>query len=159
MSPATPASASDDAAGRHARKDMDRWLGDGGMPLLMDVGAALEAYGVDGEDLGWVDGRFVPTVLACNPHGTVQAGVHAVVLDAAMNFAINAALPGRDRTRGTLELKCETMRAAVKGTGYAVRGEVTRMARQVAYAEASLRDADGALVSRATGTFLLHRDG
>jgi len=33
-----------------------------------------------------------------------------------------------------------------------------RMARQVAYGEASLRDADGALVSRATGTFLLHRD-
>jgi hypothetical protein len=31
------------------------------------------------------------------------------------------------------------------------------MAKQVAYGEAALRDADGALVSRATGTFLLHR--
>jgi acyl-coenzyme A thioesterase PaaI-like protein len=159
MSPATPASASDDAAGRHARKDMDRWLGDGGMPLLMDVGAALEAYGVDGEDLGWVTGSFTPTELACNPHGTVQAGVHAVVLDAAMNFAINAALAGKDRTRGTLELKCETMRGAVLGETYAVRGDVTRMARQVAFAEATLRSEAGALVSRATGTFLLHRDG
>ena len=95
-----------------APKDMDRWLGDGGMPLLGDVGASLDRYGVDGEDLGWVTGAFAPTELACNPHGTVQAGVHAVVLDAAMNFAINAALAGRDRTRGTLELKCETMRAA-----------------------------------------------
>jgi acyl-coenzyme A thioesterase PaaI-like protein len=138
---------------------MDRWLGDGGMELLGAIGASLDAYGVDGEDLGFVDGRFAPTALACNPHGTVQAGVHAVVLDAAMNFAINAALPGRDRTRGTLELKCETMRAAALGARYAVRGEVTRLARQVAFAEATIREGDGTLVSRATGTFLLHRDG
>jgi acyl-coenzyme A thioesterase PaaI-like protein len=141
-----------------APKDMDRWLGDGGMPLLGDVGASLDRYGVDGEDLGWVTGAFAPTELACNPHGTVQAGVHAVVLDAAMNFAINAALAGRDRTRGTLELKCETMRAAALGSDYAVRGDVTRMARQVAFAEATLRDGAGSLVSRATGTFLLSRE-
>jgi acyl-coenzyme A thioesterase PaaI-like protein len=141
------------------RKDMDRWLGDGGMALLSGIGASLDAYGVDGEDLGWVAGRFAPTELACNPHGTVQAGVHAVVLDAAMNFAINAALRGRDRTRGTLELKCETMRAASLGGSYAVRGEVTRMAKQVAFAEATVRDLDEVLVSRATGTFLLHREG
>ena len=138
---------------------MDRWLGDGGMPLLSGVGASLDAYGVDGEDLGWVTGAFTPLELACNPHGTVQAGVHAVVLDAAMNFAINAALSGKDRTRGTLELKCETMRPALLAASYVVRGEVTRMAKQVAYAEASVRDRDGALVSRATATFLLHRDG
>jgi acyl-coenzyme A thioesterase PaaI-like protein len=142
-----------------ARKDMDRWLGDGGMPLIAAIGAAFESYGVDGEDLGWVTGAFVPVELACNPHGTVQAGVHAVVLDAAMNFAINAALPGRDRTRGTLELKCETMRAASRDARYLVRGEVTRMARQVAYAEATLRDGVGELVSRSTGTFLLYREG
>ena len=138
---------------------MDRWLGDGGMPLLAGIGAALSAYGVDGEDLGWVSGAFTPTELACNPHGTVQAGVHAVVLDAAMNFAINAALPGRDRTRGTLELKCETMRPAMLGERYEIRGDVTRLARHVAFAEASLRDATGTMVSRATATFLLHRDG
>jgi acyl-coenzyme A thioesterase PaaI-like protein len=141
------------------RKDMDRWLGDGGMPLLGGVGASLDAYGVDGEDLGWVTGSFIPTELACNPHGTVQAGVHATVLDAAMNFAINAAMVGRDRTRGTLELKCETMRAAQLAARYEVRGEVTRMARQVAFAEAALRDESGTLVSRATGTFLLYREG
>ena len=76
-----------------------------------------------------------------------------------MNFAINAALAGRSRTRGTLELKCETMRAAALGTTYTVRGDVTRMARQVAFAEAALRDGSGALVSRATGTFLLYREG
>jgi uncharacterized protein (TIGR00369 family) len=79
------------------------------------------------------------------------------VLDAAMNFAINAALRGRDRTRGTLEMKTETMRPAALGASFRVRGEVVRMARQVAYAEATVRDTDDKLVSRSTGTFLLHR--
>src|SRR5579872_2184664 len=120
---------------------MDRWLGDGGMEVIGLVGAAFEDYGVDGEDLGWVAGEWAPTKLACNPHGTAQAGVHSLVLDAAMNFAINAALPGRDRTRGTLEMKTETMRPAALGTAFRLRGEVVRMARQVAYAEASVRDA------------------
>lgn len=45
----------------------------------------------------------------------------------------------------------------LKGGSYALRGEVVRMARQVAYGEASVRDDAGDLVSRATGTFLLHR--
>ena len=49
-------------------KDMDRWLGDGGMPVIELVGGAFTAYGVDGEDLGWVEGAFVPEALACNPN-------------------------------------------------------------------------------------------
>jgi acyl-coenzyme A thioesterase PaaI-like protein len=138
-------------------KDMDRWLGDGGMPIIGVVGGAFTGYGVDGEDLGWVQGSFTPTDMACNPHGITQAGIHSLLLDACMNFAINAALPGRARTRGTLEMKTETMRPALKGTPYALRGEVVRLARQVAYGEATVRDGDGALISRATGTFLLHR--
>ncbi len=138
-------------------KDMDRWLGDGGMEIIALVGASFDTYGVDGEDLGWVAGGWTPTHLACNPHGTAQAGIHSLILDAAMNFAINAALPGKARTRGTLEMKTETMRPASLGVAFAVRGEVVRMAKQVAYGEASVRDGDGLLVSRATGTFLLHR--
>jgi len=139
-------------------KNMDRWLGDGGMPIIAAVGGAFVAYGVDGEDLGWVAGTFTPGDLACNPHGVTQAGVHSLLLDACMNFAINAALTGRDRTRATLELKTETMRPAMKGTAYTLRGEVVRLAKQVAYGEAMVRDEEGALISRATGTFLLHRD-
>ncbi len=150
------------AAGRYGHrvgriKDMDRWLGDGGMPIIAAVGAAFTAYGVDGEELGWVDGSFEPTELACNPHGIVQAGVHSLLLDAAMNFAINSAMPGRSRTRATLELKTELMRPATSGQTYRLRGEVVRLARQVAYGEATLTDGEGRLCSRSTGTFLLHR--
>jgi uncharacterized protein (TIGR00369 family) len=134
-------------------KNMDRWLGDGGMAIIAGIGAGFASYGD-----GWVEGTWDPTDLACNPHGTVQAGVHSVVLDAAMNFAVNAGLSGRDRTRATLELKTETMLPASVGTVYAVRGEAVRTAKQVAFAEATVRTPDGRLVSRSTGTFLLHRE-
>ena len=138
-------------------KNMDRWLGDGGMPIIDVVGGVFTGYGVDGEDLGWAAGAFTPTDLACNPHGIVQAGIHSLLLDASMNFAINSALPGKARTRGTLEMKTECMRPALKGEPYTLRGEVVRMAKQIAYGEASMHIADGELISRETGTFLLHR--
>ena len=133
-------------------RDMTKWLGDGGMPVIEAIGAAMTEFGE-----GWSAGTWTPTVMACNPAGTAQAGVHAVILDAAMNFAINAGLDGKDRTRGTLEMKTETMRPAAKDEPFTFRGEVVRMAKQVAYAEAAVRDADGRLISRSTGTFLLHR--
>jgi uncharacterized protein (TIGR00369 family) len=138
-------------------KDMDRWLGDGGMAVIEAVGGSFDAYGCSEDGRGWVTARWTPTALACNPHGIVQAGVHSVLLDAAMNFAINTELEGRDRTRATLEMKTETMRVAQAGEDLRVEGHVVRMARQVAYAEATARDGEGQLVSRATGTFLLHR--
>ena len=135
-----------------AKKDMQRWLGDGGMKVIDALGGSFDGYGD-----GWATATWVPSDLACNPHGIVQAGVHSVLLDAAMNFAINAGLDKGDRTRATLEMKTETMRVANAGDQLAVRGEVVRMAKQVAYAEATVRDRDGRIVSRSTGTFLLHR--
>jgi uncharacterized protein (TIGR00369 family) len=136
-------------------KNMDRWLGDGGMPIIAAVGGAIDAY--DG-DKGWATATWTPTELACNPHGYVQAGVHDILLDAAMNFAINASLSGRDRTRSTIDLQGAYLRAANLGGTFQVRGDVTRLTKQVAFAEATCTDAEGNLVSRATGTFLLHRE-
>ena len=49
------------------------------------------------------------------------------------------------------------MRPARHGERYRLRGDVVRMARQVAYGEAVVRDEQDQLVSRSTGTFLLHR--
>jgi uncharacterized protein (TIGR00369 family) len=136
---------------------MDRWLGDGGMKLIGVVGGAFERYGVDGEDLGWVSGSFQPSELACNPHGSVQAGVHALLLDAAMNFAINAALAGRDRTQGTIEMSTELLRPALLNERYVLRGDVVRLTRQIAFAEATMANDEGKMMSRSTGTFLIQR--
>ena len=136
---------------------MDRWLGDGGMAIIGAIGGAFENYGVDGEDLGWVTGSFTPTQLACNPHGAVQAGVHSVILDAAMNFSINASLVGRDRTEATIEMTTELMRPAMMDAHYVIRGDVVRLTRQIAYAEATIASDEGKLLSRSSGTFLVHR--
>lgn len=148
-------------------KNMDRWLGDGGMPIIEAIGGSFDSYGVgdtgsgsggSGDGGGWAEGTWVPTALACNPHGIVQAGVHGILLDAAINFALNAGLEGRDRTRATLEIKCEYLRTARQGDRLALRGRAVRVARQVGWGEAAITDAEGRLVSRATSTFLLHRE-
>jgi acyl-coenzyme A thioesterase PaaI-like protein len=46
----------------------------------------------------------------------------------------------------------------VKDATYAVRGEVTRMTKQVGFAIATVSDGDGNIVSRSTGRFLIHRE-
>lgn len=130
---------------------MDRSLGDGGMRLLAELGVSFDAYGD-----GWATATWTPTALACNPAGTVHGGVYGVVHDAAMNFATNAALESGDRA-ATLELKYSTMRAAQAGDALTVRGEVVRVTRQVAYLETAIRDDEGELVSKGTGTFILRR--
>jgi uncharacterized protein (TIGR00369 family) len=130
---------------------MDRSLGDGGMALLGQLGVSFDSYGD-----GWATATWTPTELACNPAGAVHGGVYGVVHDAAMNFGINAALESGDRA-ATLELKYSTMRAARAGDELSVRGEVVRLARQVAYLETAIRDADGKPVSKGTGTFFVRR--
>ena len=130
---------------------MQRSLGDGGMPLLADLGIRFDSYGK-----GWVDAAWTPTELACNPLGGVHGGVFGVVHDAAMNFAVNSALESGDRA-ATLDVAYQTMRPAAAGDQLAVHGEVVRIAKQVAYAAAVVRQSDGAEGSRATATFLLRR--
>ena len=137
---------------------MNRWLGNGGMEIIGLIGGDFSLYGVDEHGNGWVEGTWLPKAVACNPHGTVQAGVHAVLLDAAMNFAANTALDGKDRTKATLEMKTELLRPASAGKSYRFRGETVRLARQVAFTQAVVVDESERPVSRSSGTFLLHRE-
>lgn len=130
---------------------MDKWLGDGGMPVIDRLGAAFTEYGD-----GWASATWSPTELCCNPAGIVQAGVHSVLLDAAMNFAMLATLD-RGESGATLDMNVSTMRAARAGDELTVRGEVVRLARQVAYTEAWVRSADDTVVAHATGTFIVRR--
>jgi uncharacterized protein (TIGR00369 family) len=130
---------------------MQRSLGDGGMPLLGEIGVSFDEYGD-----GWVEAAWTPTGLACNPAGIVHGGVYGVVHDAAMNFAVNSALESGDRTT-TLDVQYQTMRAASAGDGLRVRGDVVRVTRQVAYVRSAVRNPAGELVSEATSTCLVRR--
>jgi uncharacterized protein (TIGR00369 family) len=130
---------------------MEKALGDGGMPLLAQLGLGFHAYGE-----GWAEASWIPTELACNPLGTVHGGVYGVIHDAAMNFATSSALESGDRA-ATLDIAYQTMRPAEAGQTLAVRGEVVRLAKQVAYVESTVRDPEDELVSKATGTFFVRR--
>src|SRR5437764_11272 len=118
-------------------RNMDRWLGDGGMPIIAALGGSFDGYGD-----GWAEAAWIPVELACNPAGVVQAGVHSVLLDAVMNFAMLASLDSGDRG-ATLEMKVSTMRPASAGDELRVRGEVVRMARLIAYTEGWVRNTAG----------------
>jgi uncharacterized protein (TIGR00369 family) len=130
---------------------MDKSLGDGGMPLLGQLGVSFERYGE-----GWVEGEWRPTESACNPLGPVHGGVYAVVHDAAMNFATNSALERGDRC-ATISITYSTMRAATTEDTLLVRGDVVRLTKQIAYLDTSMTNAAGELVSKATGTFIVRR--
>ena len=49
------------------------------------------------------------------------------------------------------------MRGAKAGDALAVRSEVVRLARQIAYLTTTITNADGDVVSTASGTFILRR--
>jgi len=132
-------------------RDMDKALGDGGMPLLGQLGVDFQRYGE-----GWVEAVWTPTESACNPVGGVHGGVYAVVHDAAMNFATNSALQ-KGESGATISITYSTVRGAKAGEALSVRGEVIRLARQIAYLQTTVTNADGEIVSTASGTFILRR--
>ena len=132
-------------------RNLDRSLGDGGMPLLGTLGLSFDAYGE-----GWAEGAWAPTELACNPAGIVHGGVYGVIHDAAMNFATNSVLDRGDRAT-TLDVQYQTIRGAAAGDALRVRGDVTRATRSVAYVESVVRDPEDQVVSKATATFILRR--
>ena len=132
-------------------RNLDEALGDGGMPLLAELGLSFRHYGE-----GWAEASWTPTALACNPLGTVHGGVYGVVHDAAMNFAASSALEPGDRA-ATLDLSYQTIRGSQAGEPLVVRGGVVRLTGSVAYLESTVHDRDRALVSRAAGTFLVRR--
>ena len=133
-------------------RNLDKSLGDGGMPLLEQLGLSFERYGE-----GWAEATWTPTDLACNPIGPVHGGVYAVVHDAAMNFATNSALERGDRS-ATLDISYQTRRAASAGTPLSVRGEVVQLTKSVAYVESTISNpADGEIVSRGMATFAVRR--
>lgn len=135
---------------------MDKWLGDGGMPLLGELGVDITGYEVaeDGKSAS-VRGTWTPAELACNPQGVVQGGVYGTVADAAMTFATLAALD-KGETCSLLDMQMAYHRGARRGDTLEIEAELARMTRRVAFCRARVLTA-GAVAVEATGTNLLRR--
>lgn len=97
----------------------------------------------------------VPGLHAYNPIGTVHGGYAATLLDSACGCAVQSKLSG---TQGytTLELKVAYHKAITSKTGLVrAEGRVVTIGRRAAFAEATLKDAEGRLLASATSTLLV----
>jgi len=86
-----------------------------------------------------------------NLQGFAHGGILATLADAAMGLSVRSALePGRRHV--TIELGMHYLRPVRTGTVTAT-GRAVRVGREVAYAEASITDARGTDLARASGTY------
>ena len=92
---------------------------------------------------------------AYNPIGTVHGGYAATLLDSACGCAVHSSLTAT-QAYTTLELKVAYHRAITSETGL-LRAEarVVSIGRRAAFAEGTLKDADGRLYASATSTLLI----
>ena len=90
-----------------------------------------------------------------NPLGSVHGGYAATLLDSACGLAVHSRL-GPDKGHSTLERKVSYLRGLTTQSG-PVRAVVRAISvgRRVAFAEATLHDAEGRLCATATSTLII----
>jgi uncharacterized protein (TIGR00369 family) len=96
---------------------------------------------------------FVWTVTPeyCNTSGNAQGGILAAFADTALGAACAAFLPA-DRYPALAEMKISVFRPAPAGTRLTATGRIVKPGRRVMFSEAEIKDSDGRLVARASGT-------
>jgi acyl-CoA thioesterase len=113
-----------------------------------------DLLGIAAEDLA--DGRVRLTLRTGDAHrnevGAVHGGVLALLLDGAMGRAVTRTLaPGE--TCATVQLSLQFLKPA-QGTVAAV-GSVARRGRTMAFLDGVCTGADGAVIARAQGTWVV----
>ncbi|MFN2488205.1 MAG: PaaI family thioesterase [Actinomycetota bacterium] len=87
----------------------------------------------------------------CNSAGNLQGGVLAAFADALLGGATSAHL-SEDTYPALAEMKISVFRPARRNTTLLGRGYVVKSGRRLLFAEAEVRDPDGNLIARASGT-------
>jgi len=86
----------------------------------------------------------------CNPHGAIQGGFLAAMLDDAMGPALFTTLPA-DQCAPTIEMKVNFVRPARPGPIIA-EGTLVHKTSSIAFLEGKLTTIDGDLIATATAT-------
>jgi uncharacterized protein (TIGR00369 family) len=89
-----------------------------------------------------------------NPAGLVQGGFLAALADSAMSTAAVTFLEGRKATVANVEMKVSFLAPVPVGAGLTCTGWVVRGGRRVAFLEAEVTDGEGAVVLRASSTYV-----
>lgn len=92
-----------------------------------------------------------------NPAGTMQGGFLAACVDSAMGAAVVTKVAGRSVRIANAEMKVSFLAPVVVGSVLTCTADVVSGGRRTAFVEASVTDADGRLVARASSTYL-YRD-
>jgi uncharacterized protein (TIGR00369 family) len=101
--------------------------------------------------------RFTPDESTLNPLGVVHGGMICTLLDSAAGCAVQTQLPAGAGV-SSIEIKVSFLSPVVAGgETVEVTGRSLRVGRQVAFAEAHARTADGKLVGHATTSLALTR--
>lgn len=118
------------------------------------IGDALDFDLVEVRE-GFAAFEGVPGPHAYNPMGIVHGGYFATLLDSACGCAVHTRLTAQQGYT-SLELKTAFHKAMTGETGRVrAEGRVLTIGRRVAFAEASLIDAQGRLYATATSTLLV----
>ncbi len=99
---------------------------------------------------GWIRISFEGRPEFLNPSGYVQGGLLAAMLDDAMGPAVFAMTEGRMYTV-TMDMNVSYLAPAKPGPLFG-EGRVIQLGKSVGFLEATLTDADGVLLARATST-------
>ncbi|MDZ4776952.1 MAG: PaaI family thioesterase [Alphaproteobacteria bacterium] len=87
-----------------------------------------------------------------NPMGQIQGGYLCAMLDDVMSVACMVA-SGMTHVAPTLEMKTSFLRPALaNGSKLRAVGRVVKWGRTIAFTEGEIRDAEGKLLAKATGT-------
>jgi uncharacterized protein (TIGR00369 family) len=87
----------------------------------------------------------------CNSTGNVQGGILAAFADSLLGAAASAHLPA-DRYPALAEMKISIFRPAPAGSELTGEGYLVKSGKRVLFAEAEIKDSEGRLIARASGT-------
>ena len=118
------------------------------LPINETVGFELEDSNRPKESItfGWT-----VTPEYCNTSGNAQGGILAAFADAVLGAACSAYLP-EDRYPALAEMKISIFRPAPAGTRLTATGTIVKPGRRVMFSEAEIKDGNGRLIARASGT-------
>ena len=105
-----------------------------------------------------VPGRTVWSMPAqiqfANPANVLQGGFLAAMADSAMSTAAVTFLEGRKAAVANVEMKISFMAPARTGTTLVATAQVVKGGKRVSFVETEIVDGDGAIVARASSTYL-----
>lgn len=126
----------------------------GGAERPAPIGATIDMKSVSVKE-GEVVFSLVPQEFHYNPLGTVHGGILSTMLDSAAGCAVHTTL-GKAQGWTSLTLEVKFLRAATAETGRLIcTGTVVNRGRQIATAEAAIRDEAGKLYATATTTCMI----